>query len=116
MRARNALYLACRIGCVGVVAGARPVARRSTGGGCQVPPGYRELRIVAIPSAITPDLASHTVTYAAPGDDGLVFTSSGGGPLRRSNFCRRVWHPALRADGFPPIHFHDLRRTGKPHR
>ena len=61
---------------------------------------------------IIPDLASHIVTYAAPGDDGLVFTSSGGGPLRRSNFCRRVWHPALQAAGLPPIHFHDLRHTG----
>ena len=46
------------------------------------------------------------------GDDGLVFTSSAGRPLRRSNFCRRVWHPALRAAGLPAIHFHDLRHTG----
>jgi integrase len=45
-------------------------------------------------------------------DDGLVFTSSGGRPLRRSNFRRRVWHPALRAAGLPAIHFHDLRHTG----
>jgi Phage integrase family len=52
------------------------------------------------------------VTFAAPGDDGLVFTSSEGKPLRRSTFCRRVWHPALRAAGLPAIHFHDLRHTG----
>jgi integrase len=69
-------------------------------------------RTAAIPSVIAPDLASHIVTYAVPGDEALVFTSSGGGPLRRSNFCRRVWHPALRAVGLPPIHFHDLRHTG----
>jgi integrase len=69
-------------------------------------------RTVAIPSVIMPDLASHIVTYAAPGDDGLVFTSSAGGPLRRSNFCRHVWHPALQTAGLPPIHFHDLRHTG----
>jgi integrase len=69
-------------------------------------------RTVAIPSLITPDLASHIVTFAAPGDDGLVFTSSAGRPLRRSNFCRRNWHPALRAAGLPAIHFHDLRHTG----
>jgi integrase len=30
----------------------------------------------------------------------------------RSNFCSRNWHPALRAAGLPPIHFHDLRHTG----
>ena len=69
-------------------------------------------RTVAIPSVITPDLASHIVTFAASGDDGLMFNSSAGRPLRRSNFCRRNWHPALRAAGLPPIHFHDLRHTG----
>ncbi len=41
-----------------------------------------------------------------------MFTSSAGHPLRRSNFCRRNWHPALRAAGLPPIHLHDLRHTG----
>jgi integrase len=69
-------------------------------------------RTVAIPEVITADLASHIVTYAAPGDDGLVFTSPEGHPLRRSNFCRRVWRPALRTTGLPMIHFHDLRHTG----
>jgi integrase len=69
-------------------------------------------RLVAIPEVITSDLASHIVTYAAPGDDGLVFTSTEGCPLRLSNFCRRVWRPALRAAGLPMIHFHDLRHTG----
>jgi integrase len=84
------------------------------GGGCAFGPPKSDAghRIVAVPSVITPDLASHIVTFAAPGDDGLVFTSSAGGPLRRSNFCRRVWHPALRAVGLPPIHCHDLRHTG----
>jgi len=66
----------------------------------------------AIPAVITPDLASHVVTYATPGDDGLVFTSPEGAPLRRSNFIRRAWRPALRAAGLPMIHFHDLRHTG----
>jgi hypothetical protein len=40
---------------------------------------------MAIPAVIAPDLASHVVAYAAPGDDGLVFTSQQGAPLRRSN-------------------------------
>jgi integrase len=69
-------------------------------------------RTVAIPDVITPDLASHLVTYAAPGDDGLVFTSPGGRPLRRSKFIRRAWRPALSAAGLPVMHFHDLRHTG----
>ena len=84
------------------------------GGGFTFGPPKSEAgyRTVAIPAVITPDLASHIVTLAASADDGLVFTSSEGTPLRRSNFCRRVWHPALRTAGLPPIHFHDLRHTG----
>jgi integrase len=69
-------------------------------------------RAVAVPEVIMPDLAAHVVSYARPGDDGLVFTSARGGPLRHTNFRRRVWVPALKAAGLPPIHFHDLRHTG----
>ena len=47
-----------------------------------------------------------------PGDDGLVFTSPGSGPLRHTNFRRRFWVPALAAAGLPAMHFHDLRHTG----
>jgi integrase len=84
------------------------------GGGFAFSPPKSEAghRIVAIPELITPDLAAHIVTHARPGDDGLVFTSPGGGPLRHTNFRRRFWVPALRAAGFPPTHFHDLRHTG----
>lgn len=46
-------------------------------------------RTVAIPELITPDLAAHIVTHARPGNDGLVFTSPGGRPLRHTNFRRR---------------------------
>ena len=69
-------------------------------------------RMVAIPDLVMPDLALHIMTYAAAGDDGLVFTSSTGRPLRHSNFYRRVWMPALVACDLPVIHFHDLRHTG----
>ncbi len=33
-------------------------------------------RVVAIPGVIIADIASHVVDYAAPRDDGLVFTQS----------------------------------------
>ena len=69
-------------------------------------------RVVPIPEVITADLALPLVTFAAPGEDGLIFTSSEGPPLRRSNFCRRAWLPALCAAGLPPARFHDLRHTG----
>jgi integrase len=50
----------------------------------------------------------------------FVFTGPDGGLLRRSNFRRRVWLPALNGNedlGWAPIqpgmHFHDLRHTHK---
>jgi integrase len=44
-------------------------------------------------------------------DDALVFTS-GGKPLRGSNWRRRVWFPALEAAGLPKDRrIHDLRHT-----
>lgn len=50
------------------------------------------------------------------GTDDLVFTSPAGAELRASNFARRTLRPAVercRIDDpdFPPIVFHDLRRT-----
>jgi integrase len=42
----------------------------------------------------------------------LVFTGPGGGPLRHSNFTRRVWRPAVAASGLPAdLVVHDLRDT-----
>ena len=67
---------------------------------------------MAIPELITPDLAAHIMTHARPGDDGLVFTSPGGGPLRYTNFRRRFWVRALAAAGLPAMHSHHLRHTG----
>ena len=84
------------------------------GGGFAFGPPKSEagVRAIAIPGVIMPDLALHIMTHAAPGDGGLLFTSPTGGPLRHTNFRRRVWLPALHAAGLPPIHFHDLRHTG----
>jgi integrase len=56
-------------------------------------------------------LADHLATYAEPGPDGLVFPAERRGPLRRSNFTRRVWMPATRAVGVAGLRFHDLRHT-----
>jgi integrase len=69
-------------------------------------------RTVIIPAAIIPDLAWHLARFAAPGDEGLLFTSSTGSLLHHSNFYRRVWMPALREAGLPGVHFHDLRHSG----
>jgi len=56
-------------------------------------------------------LAAHLTAFPVePG--GLVFTSEEGTPLRRSNFRRRVWLPAVEAAGLPSrVTFHDLRHA-----
>jgi integrase len=84
------------------------------GGGFEFgPPKSRAgKRSVPIPEVIIPIIRWHLVCFAEPGDEGLVFTSPAGKPLRHSNFRRRVWLPALRASKVPASHFHDLRHTG----
>jgi integrase len=66
---------------------------------------------VTLPAVAAEALAGHLATYSQPGPEGLVFTSVEGGLLRRSNFQRRVWRPALRAVGLKGLRFHDLRHT-----
>lgn len=40
-----------------------------------------------------------------------MLNGSQGGPLRRSNFRRRVWLPAVAASVGEPCRFHDLRHS-----
>lgn len=57
-------------------------------------------------------LAEHLASRENEGPDAFVFTGSGGGLLRNSNFRRRVWKPAVRALGLPSdLRIHDLRHT-----
>lgn len=71
------------------------------------------VRTVAIPPHIVDELKLHLATVALPGPDGLVFPSPDGNPLRRSNFQRRVFQPAVSAAGLSAgFRFHDLRHTG----
>jgi integrase len=69
-------------------------------------------RTVQLPPMLVPILRNHLDRYAQPGADDLVFTGPHRALLRRSNFRRRIWLPALADAGLPDIHFHDLRHTG----
>lgn len=69
-------------------------------------------RIVVIPDLVIPDIRWHLSCFAQSGDDGLLFTSPTGMPLRHGHFRSRVWVKALKQAGLPALHFHDLRHAG----
>lgn len=66
-------------------------------------------RDVPVPAFLAEALAEHIQDL---GDDDLVFTAPKGGPMRPSNFLRRVWYPALAEAGLKRITVHELRHTG----
>lgn len=89
-------------------------AERSTGELVLGPPKSRAgVRVITLPSPVLAVLAAHLNEYAPSDETGLLFTGDKGGPLRRSNFNRRVgWIAAVDRVGAPGLHFHDLRHTG----
>jgi integrase len=66
-------------------------------------------RQIALPQFLCEILGTHLATHASP--EGFVFTSPNGEPLRRTNFRRRTFLPAVRASVGEPMRFHDLRHT-----
>jgi hypothetical protein len=106
---------------VNVETGAVRISRQMTeqAGGQPVfgpPKSAAGQRTVIIPAAIMPDLAWHLARFAAPGDEGLLFTSSTGSPLHHSNFYRRVWMPALRKTGLSGVHSRSSPQREPPSR
>jgi integrase len=68
------------------------------------------IRKVSMPRFLAEMLGEHIGTY--PSESGYVFTSAEGMPLRRRNFYRRHYKPAVLATGLDPaLRFHDLRHT-----
>jgi integrase len=74
-------------------------------------------RSVQIPAFLADELANHVATYLRPprsdraGSD-LIFTDPEGGPIRRSNWRRRFWQPAVEVAELDPAPTpHDLRHT-----
>lgn len=68
-------------------------------------------RTVTLPSRIVAELSDHLDGFAEPDGDALVFTSPKGGPLRRNQWRRREWRPAVERAGLDPLRFHDTRHT-----
>jgi integrase len=68
-------------------------------------------RTVGIPSFVALSIARHLELHAEAGQEGLVFPAAEGGPMRRSNFRRRVWEPSTKAADVHGLRFHDLRHT-----
>jgi integrase len=66
-------------------------------------------RTVSIPGFLVEEIARHLAKY--PDGSGLLFTAPNGGPIRRNNFRRRTWLPAVEASVGKPCTFHDLRHT-----
>jgi integrase len=68
-------------------------------------------RTVALPTFVAEALDAHLERWAEPGPEGLVFPAPQGGPMRRSNFRRRIWLAAVARAGLTGVRFHDLRHT-----
>lgn len=67
-------------------------------------------RWVQLPAFVVELLAAHLETV--DGDpNALVFTAPQGGPLRYSNYRRKMWDPARERAGLPDLTPHDLRHT-----
>ena len=76
-----------------------------------------KVRTVPMPRVVVDALGDHLAAICADHepehhDDHLVFTAPDGGYIRRTNWRRRVWEPALRQAGLAGITPHDLRHFG----
>jgi integrase len=67
-------------------------------------------RTVTLPRFLCDHIAQHLTDYP-PSADELVFHAADGGPIRRSNWRRRVWIPAINQTGMSGFRLHDLRHT-----
>ena len=67
-------------------------------------------RQIALPRFLCEVLSGLLATVPTSAD-GFVFQAPRGGPLRRSNFRRRVWLASVHRSVGEPMRFHDLRHT-----
>lgn len=74
-----------------------------------LPKTKKSRRIVDLPEIALAALREHR--RKTGGFEGIVFRDSAGGPIRKSNFLRRHFHPLLKRAGLPRITFHSLRHV-----
>ncbi len=75
------------------------------------PPKHGRIRAVSLPPFLVEILGEHIETFL-PSNGGLLFTNRDGSMLRRSNFERRIWTPAVERAGLDErLTFHGLRHT-----
>ena len=67
-------------------------------------------RQVSLPKSLVEELAQHLARWPTS-SGGFVFASANGASIRRTNFRRRFWLPAVRSSVGEPFRFHDLRHT-----
>lgn len=67
-------------------------------------------RAVSLPGGLV-ELLAEQLARPMVERSGLVFPTPLGEPMRRSNFARRVWAPAVQGLEFEGLRFHDLRHT-----
>src|SRR3954469_17361051 len=68
-------------------------------------------RTVTLPAAIAAVLEDHLEKHVAASPDALLFSTSSGGNLARSNW-NSTFHRAADTIGLPAVRPHELRRTG----
>ncbi len=76
------------------------------------PKTAKSIRTVVLPRSISIQLAEHTARLTETDPAAWLFPAPEGGPIRRTNWMRRVWKPALEAAGLDPdLGTHTLRRS-----
>jgi len=69
---------------------------------------YASHRTIPLPQVVVDALAAHMAAF--PADDGFLFTTGTGQPVRRTAFSATVWLPAIKRAGLPAgTGFHALR-------
>ncbi len=64
-----------------------------------------------LPGPLLDEMSRHVEAQVLADPDDLVFADRFGGPLRRSNFRRRIFDPAVEMTGLDGLTFHGLRHS-----